>query len=120
MTNEKKTDVWTIDDLVQLTETVQTATVEYNGKSVPLQWCELTEAEEPKMAIPHEDATEDEKTNHFSRLAGLRVIAMITKGNMMSEDTIFVDEENWTKFPSTLRWRISNKILQTEEIKSDF
>ena len=120
MTSEKKTEVWTIDELVKLTDTIQTGTVEYNGKEVPLQWCELTEAEEPKMVMPDESASEEEKTAHFSKLATKRVISMVEKANKMEEKTTFLSEENWAKLPSTLRWRISNKILQSEETKADF
>jgi len=120
MTTEKKTDLWTIEDLVQLTETVQKGTVEYNGKEVPLQWCELTEAEEPKMLMPDDALSEEEKNSHYTRLAGQRVMNMISKANKMDEDSIFITEENWPKFPSTLRWRITNQILQTEEAKTDF
>ena len=120
MTSEKKTEVWTIDELVKLTETIQKGTVEYNGKEVPLQWCELTEAEEPKMVMPDESASEEEKTAHFSKLATKRVMAMVEKANEMDEKAAFITEENWPKFPSTLRWRISNKILQSEETKADF
>ncbi len=119
MTTEKK-EVWTIDELVSLTNTIQTGTVEYNGKEVPLQWCELTEAEEPKMAMPDEEKSEEEKTAHFSKLAAMRVMAMIEKANKMDEKAAFVTEDNWPQFPSTLRWRISNKILQSEEVKTDF
>ena len=39
MTEEKAKEVWTIDDLVALTETVQSAEVEYQGKLLPIQWC---------------------------------------------------------------------------------
>ena len=38
----------------------------------------------------------------------------------MDVESVFITEENWPKFPSTLRWRITNKILQTEETKTDF
>ena len=55
MTNEKKTEIWTIDELVSLTENVQSKDIEYNGKTVPVQWCELTEAEEPKLSLPDEN-----------------------------------------------------------------
>lgn len=118
--SKKEKEIWTIEDLVSLTNTVQESKVEYNGKSLPLQWCELTEAEEPKMAMPAEDATEDEKTSHFSMLAAQRVMSMIIKANEMNPEGIFITEKIWPEFPSTLRWRVSNKILQSEETKADF
>ena len=120
MKEKSNKEVWTIEDLVSLTNTIQKAEVAYNGKDVPLQWCELTEAEEPKMLMPEESASEEEKTAHFSKIAGQRVISMILKANKMDEESSFITEENWPEFPSTLRWRISNKILQSEEAKSDF
>jgi len=121
MTSEKKEkEVWTIDELVKLTNTIQIGKVEYNGKEVPLQWCELTESEEPKMLMPNEESSEEEKTAHFSKLASVRVMAMINKANHMEDKTVFITDDNWDKFPSTLRWRISNKILQSEETKADF
>ena len=72
------------------------------------------------MAMPSEDASDEDKTKHFSQLAAVRVITMINKANDMDKENIFITEENWSKFPSTLRWRISNQILQSEEAKSDF
>ena len=119
MEKENK-ETWTIDELVSLTDTIQTAKVGYNGKEVPLQWCELTESEEPRMAMPSDEASDEDKTKHFSQLAAVRVITMINKANDMDKENSFITEENWSKFPSTLRWRISNQILQSEEAKSDF
>jgi hypothetical protein len=63
-------------------------------------------------------AKKDKKV--ISHLASVRVITMINKANDMDKENIFINEENWSKFPSTLRWRISNQILQSEEAKSDF
>ena len=39
MTEEKQ--VWSIDELVTMTETVQSTEIEYAGKSLPVQWCEF-------------------------------------------------------------------------------
>ena len=49
---QEKPEVWTIEELVAMTETVQNAEIEYAGKVLPIQWCELTESEEPKMNLP--------------------------------------------------------------------
>tara|TARA_Y100000593_G_scaffold83837_1_gene158383 strand:- start:2178 stop:2528 length:351 start_codon:yes stop_codon:yes gene_type:complete len=109
-------EAWTIDELISLTETVQSKEVEYNGKSLIVQWCELTEAEEPKLSLPSEDATEEEKNQHFSNLAGIRVLHMIEKANSKDSDNAILNEENWSKLPTTLRWRVQNTILGTAEV----
>ena len=44
---EKK--IWSMDELVALTDEVQKEQVEYRGKVVEFQFCELTEKEEPKF-----------------------------------------------------------------------
>ncbi len=117
---EKKNEVWTIEELVALTETVQTKELEYNGKMIPLQWCELTESEEPQMGLPDPNAPDDEQNAHFARLAGARVEAMISKANDKNPDGVSITKESWTKLPTTLRWNISNTIMQTDAQKSDF
>ena len=53
-------------------------------------------------------------------LAAQRVMSMIIKANEMNPEGIFITEKIWPEFPSTLRWRVSNKILQSEETKADF
>jgi len=112
MTKEKM-EAWTIDELVSLTETVQKKDIEYNGKTLSVQWCELTESEEPKLSLPSEEATEEEKNQHFSNLASIRVLHMIEKANEKNLDDVILTEKNWSKLPTTLRWRIQNHILGT-------
>ena len=36
-------EFWNIDELVALTDEVQTSEIEYNGKQLKIQYCELTE-----------------------------------------------------------------------------
>jgi hypothetical protein len=120
MTNEKKTEIWTIDELVSLTENVQSKDIEYNGKTVPVQWCELTEAEEPKLSLPDENLNEDEKNQHFAELASVRVLTMVNKANEKNPDGAFLNDDVWTKLPTTLRWRIQNTVLGTGESKENF
>tara|TARA_R100001594_G_scaffold108863_1_gene143597 strand:- start:410 stop:760 length:351 start_codon:yes stop_codon:yes gene_type:complete len=109
-------EAWTIDELVSLTEKVQNREIEYNGKNLTVQWCELTEAEEPKLSLPEDGATEEERNQHFSNLAGIRVLHMIEKANVKQPETVVLTEENWSKLPTTLRWRIQNTILGTGEL----
>jgi len=118
--SEKKNEIWTIDELVALTETIQTKELEYNGKMIPLQWCELTESEEPQMGLPDATATEEEQNAHFAKLAAARVEAMISKANEKNPEGALITKESWTKLPTTLRWNISNTIMQTDAPKSDF
>jgi hypothetical protein len=114
MTEEKAKEVWTIDDLVALTETVQSAEVEYQGKLLPIQWCELTESEEPKMGVPSDDASNEDVQEHYKEIAQLRVGKMISKANTMNPDNITLTDESWIKLPTTIRWQVSGKILGGE------
>ena len=54
MEEKKEKLMWSIDDLVQMTETIQKADIEYAGKTLPIQWCELVESEEAKSMIADE------------------------------------------------------------------
>ena len=78
-------EMWTLEELVSLTETVQSAEVEYQGKMLPVQWCELTESEEPKISIPADGADE---TQHYAELASLRMLEMIKKANKLNPDAM--------------------------------
>tara|TARA_Y100000593_G_C4151020_1_gene257053 strand:- start:35 stop:397 length:363 start_codon:yes stop_codon:yes gene_type:complete len=119
MTDEKKTtEVWTIDELVSLTEEIQSIDLEYNGKNLPIQWCELTEAEEPKLSMASDDVSEEEKQAHYAKLASNRVLAMISKANDKNPDGKVLDADVWDKLPTTLRWRISNTLLQTSDTEN--
>ena len=51
---EEEKQYWTVEDLESLTETVQEAEVEYQGKYIKISWCELTESEEPKAMVMDE------------------------------------------------------------------
>ena len=42
-------EVWSMDDLIALTDEVQEEELEYRGKLVKFQFCELKEAEEPNF-----------------------------------------------------------------------
>ena len=58
--------VWTIEELVAMTETVQSSEIEYNGKVLPIQWCELTEEEEPKMYVPDENTPAEDVCEYYN------------------------------------------------------
>tara|TARA_R110002051_G_scaffold209217_1_gene275098 strand:- start:218 stop:640 length:423 start_codon:yes stop_codon:yes gene_type:complete len=111
---KQEKQVWTIEELVAMTETVQNAEVEYVGKVLPIQWCELTESEEPKMAVPDDTTPPEEVSEYYKSLAQERVGRMLTKGNKLNPDGTTLTEDSWVKLPTTIRWAISAKILSGE------
>ena len=111
-------EMWTIDELTSLTTTVQSAEIEYQGKILPVQWCELTESEEPKMSMAPEGVDENQ---HYAEIASERMLAMINKANNLNPDAKTLDESSWKLLPTTLRWSITNTVMQTKDSnQSDF
>lgn len=104
--------MWTIDELTSLTTTVQSAEIEYQGKILPVQWCELTESEEPKMSMAPEGVDENQ---HYAEIASERMLAMINKANNLNPDAKTLDESSWKLLPTTLRWSITNTVMQTKD-----
>lgn len=109
MSEEKQ--MWTIDDLVAMTETVQSTEIEYAGKVLPIQWCELVESEEPKMSIPDDGTPSDEVNEFYKELAQERVRCMIAKANEMNPEGKSLNPDDLKKLPTTLRWQISGRIV---------
>ena len=109
MTEEK--EMWTVDELVSMVNEVQTKEIEWAGKVLKVQWCELVEAEEPKMAMPDDNAPAEESTEYYKQLAGERVLRMIEKGNEKAPDDATINKDNWALMPTTLRWQISSAVL---------
>ena len=58
-------EFWNIDELVALTDEVQTSEIEYNEKKLKIQFCELTEGEEPKLDLPPARASEEEQNKAY-------------------------------------------------------
>ena len=114
MTEEK--EMWTIEELVSMTEEVRKKEVLWAGKKLRIQWCELTESEEPKMSLPDDDAPSEEQTEYYKKLAAERVLKMIEKANVKSPETTMISGENYLSLPTTLRWQVSSVVLgQTNE-----
>ena len=111
---ENKVEMWSMDDLIALTDEVQSEELEYKGKSVEIQWCELVESEEPKMVIPDEGKSEEEKNAYYTELANKKILKMIEKANEKNPDGTFIDSEVWSKIPTSLKYRISAKVMGTE------
>ena len=109
MTEEAK-EYWTIDELVELTEKVQTAEVEHQGKYISVQWCELVESEEPKFLIDDE-MSEEEKNTYYQNLGKERCLKMLVKANTKQPDNALFTEESWEMLPSTLKYKVQNTML---------
>tara|TARA_R110002020_G_scaffold403771_3_gene613888 strand:- start:556 stop:942 length:387 start_codon:yes stop_codon:yes gene_type:complete len=116
---EKK--IWSMDELVALTDEVQKEEVEYRDGMVPFQFCELTEKEEPKFTGINDNLPDEEKMALYQEIGSQRVVKMLLKANEKSPDGPCIAEEQWPLLPTTLRYAISNKILGVEEeIKENF
>jgi len=113
MTKEAK-EYWTLDELVDLTETVQMKEVEHQGKFLNVQWCELVESEEPKFTID-EDMSEEEKNQYYQDLGKQRCLKMLLKANEKSPENAVITEESWNLIPSTLKYKVQNIMLGADE-----
>ena len=103
-----------MDDLIALTDEIQSEDLEYKGKTINIQWCELIEAEEPKMGIPPDESTEDEKNEYYAKLASEKIQKMIEKANEKNPEGTFLTAEVWSKLPTTLKYKVSAKVMGTE------
>ena len=108
---EEETQYWSVDELESLTETVQEAEVEYQGKSIRVAWCELTESEEPKSLSIDETLSEKERNEEFLDLARQRTMAMMKKAQEKQPDEKVLSAEVFEKLPTSLKFLVSNKIL---------
>ena len=88
MTKEEKQTAWSIEELIALTDEVQNASVDYRGKDFDFLFCELVEDEEPKMGAIPEDADDDEKMAHYSKIGNQRIVAMIEKANKKKQRAV--------------------------------
>ena len=111
---EKQMESWSMEDLIALTDEVQTEELEYKGKTVNIQWCELVESEEPKMSIPADDTPEDEKNEYYTQLASEKIQKMIGKANEKNPEGAFLNADVWSKLPTTLKYRVSAKVMGTD------
>ena len=111
---EKK--IWSMDELVALTDEVQIDEVVFREGIVEFQFCELTEKEEPKILAIPDELPEEEKMGLYQEIGSLRVLKMILKANEKNPDGPLISEEHWSLLPTTLRYTIANKILGVEEL----
>jgi len=115
---EEQKEMWSIDDLVSLTEKVQTSELTFRKKNLTIQYCELTEKEEPALNL-RDDLSEDEKNAYYMEVGTGRVKAMIDKANKLNPEGATVTAENWSILPSTLRFSIANEIMGLESDVSE-
>tara|TARA_R100001163_G_scaffold61625_2_gene51766 strand:- start:1573 stop:1938 length:366 start_codon:yes stop_codon:yes gene_type:complete len=119
MTEEKK-EIWSMEELVALTDEVQISEVIFREKLVEFQFCELVEKEEPKIKS-QDGMSEDEKMGYFQELGAERVERMIGKANEKNPEGPCISKEQWKLLPTTLRYAITNNILGVEEeVKANF
>ena len=111
---EKEQEVWSMDDLTGLTEKVLSEELEFRGKMLTLQYSELTEAEEPKMN-KLKFKNEAEQNEYYQKIGTERVLKMILKANEKNPDSVTINEENWNKLPTTLKYTIANKVIGMEQ-----
>ena len=117
----KEAEVWSMDELVALTDAVQESEVEFRGKNLVFQFCELTEKEEPKMKMPDDSMPEEDKTAMYQEIGANRVKKMLLKANEKNPDGPCINTEMWEKLPTTLRYQVSNVILGVqEEVNTNF
>lgn len=114
-TEEEATSTWTMDDLVALTDEVQEGEIEFRGKVVKFQFCELVESEEPKFKPLSDRASEEEKMAYYTDIGSKRILAMLEKANEKSPEGSSITKEHWSLLPTTLRYQISNEIMGIEQ-----
>jgi len=115
----KNDSVWSIEELVALTDEIQEATVEFKGKLFSFQYAELTEEEEPKMVPLGDGASDDEQADWYQKVGSERILAMIKKAHKENPDSTCLDKESWAKLPSTLRYKIIGEVLNLEGVKRE-
>lgn len=109
-----------MDDLISLTQEIQTADLLFKGKSLIVQYCELVESEEPSITVDN-SLSEAEKNDYYMEVGVSRVKAMLDKANNMNPEGATITSENWGKLPSTLRFMIANEIMGIEtDISENF
>ena len=107
---EEKKEYWSIEELVQLTETVQEEEFDYKGKSIKFQWCELSESEEPKMLVIDDSMPEEERNEKYMELGRERTMKMMQKADEKNPDGASLVAV-WDKLPTNLKFQVSNVIM---------
>ena len=112
---EETTDLWSMDDLIALTDEVQQGEVEFRGKLVKYQFCELVEKEEPKFKPVPDTASEEQKMAMYTEIGSKRILRMLEKANEKNPEGPCITGDHWGLLPTTLRYQISNDIMGIEQ-----
>tara|TARA_R110002110_G_scaffold31110_6_gene109753 strand:- start:298 stop:663 length:366 start_codon:yes stop_codon:yes gene_type:complete len=113
--------VWTIEELVALTDEIQTVEMEFRGRPFRIQFCELVEGEEPKLLPLDAGASEEEQSDWYQRVGSERILKMIGKASEKDPDSVEITAEQYSALPATLRYQIISKVLNLESsAKDDF
>lgn len=111
----EEANVWTIEELVELTDEVQTGSVNYRGKDFNFQYCELTEKEEPNLKALPKTATDQEQQDWATETGTERILAMIGKANTKNPEGVTITSDNWSDIPLTLRYLVTSEILAYQQ-----
>ena len=115
MSEEK--EYWSLDELVAMTDAVQEGEIDYKGKSVKFQWCELSESEEPKVMVLDDELSEEDKSEKYMQMGRERTTMMLKKSDEKNPDGPSLVEV-WEKLPSTLKYQITNIMMGIENPNS--
>ena len=116
MTNDS---VWTIEELVALTDEIQTVEMEFRGRPFRIQFCELVEGEEPKLLPLDASASEEEQSDWYQRVGSERILKMISKASEKDPEAVDITAEQYSALPATLRYQIISKVLNLETSNKD-
>ena len=113
--------VWTIEELVALTDEIQTVEMEFRGRPFRIQFCELVEGEEPKLLPLDAGASEEAQSEWYQKVGSERILKMIGKASEKDPKSVEITAEQYSALPSTLRYQIISKVLNLEStVKEDF
>ena len=115
---EPDKEMWSMDDLIGLTDKVQTEEIEYRKKTMAFQFCELAEKEEPKMS-KNKFKNDEEQNEYFQKLGSERVIKMIEKANEKNPEGTTLTKDHWEVLPTTLKYTIANKVIGLESNQAE-
>ena len=115
---EPDKEMWSMDDLIGLTDKVQTEEIEYRKKTMAFQFCELAEKEEPKMS-KNKFKNDEEQNEYFQKLGSDRVIKLIEKDNYKNPECTTLTKEHWELLPTTLKYTIANKVIGLESNQAE-
>ena len=110
----KNDSVWSIDELVALTDEIQKGEVEFKGKTFSFQYSELTEKEEPKMVPLDDGASEEETVAWYQTVGSERILSMMKKAYDKNPEGECLELESWVKLPATLRYKVIADVLSID------